>query len=303
MIPKKRAENAYKNQFGRVVVIGGSYSMSGAVQLAAAAVLRAGAGLTVLASTRDVINRIGGFIPEAMFAPLDAADDGSFSGSDAEHIPSILEKADAVLFGNGVTKSPGAKKILEAVLKSETPIKIIDADGINLIADNIQLLKEAKGTTVLTPHEGELERLCNGSGEAPAGKSRGSFAGRFSCERGGCEYSFDRSEAAKRIFAEYGAIVVAKGVPTYICEKTITAVSAGNPGLAKGGSGDVLAGIIAAFSVKENAENIAEALKVAVAVHGKAADIACEKYGETAMVASDVIAAIPEAIIRICYHE
>jgi NAD(P)H-hydrate epimerase len=278
MIPKKRAENAYKNQFGRVVVIGGSYSMSGAVQLAAAAVLRAGAGLTVLASTRDVINRVGGFIPEAMFAPLDAADDGSLSGCDAEKIPSILEKADAVLFGNGVTTSPGALKILEAVLKSETSIKIIDADGINLIAQNIQLLKEAKGTTVLTPHEGELKRLCGG-------------------------IFYDRANVARRIYDEYGTVVVAKGVPTYICEKTITAVSAGNPGLAKGGSGDVLAGIIAAFAVKENATNITEALKIAVSVHGKAADIACEKFGETAMLASDVIAAIPEAIIRICYHE
>jgi NAD(P)H-hydrate epimerase len=278
MIPKKRANNSYKNQFGRVVVIAGSFNMSGAAQLATAAVLRSGAGLTVLASTRDVINRVGGFIPEAMFTPLEAAEDGSFSGGDAHKIPEILHGADALLFGNGVGTGTGAEKILKAVLKADVPIKIIDADGINLIARDIQLLKEAKGTTVLTPHQGELERLI------------------------GAEIT-DRAEAANRIYAEYRAVVVAKGVPTYICEKTAVAVNSGNPGLAKGGSGDVLAGIIAAFCAKETAENLPKAVKTAVMVHGTAADLAAEKFGETAMLPGDVVRKIPEAIMRICYHE
>jgi NAD(P)H-hydrate epimerase len=226
MIPKKRAENAYKNQFGRVVVIGGSFKMSGAAQLSTAAVLRAGAGLTVLASTRDVINRVGGAIPEAMFATLEADNDGFFSGDDSDKIAELAENADVLLFGNGVGKTAGTRKILKAVLRTDVHIKIIDADGINLIADDIQLLKEAKGTTVLTPHEGELARL---------------FGAKI----------IDRAEAAQSIFDEYGAIIVAKGVPTYICADETTAVYAGNPGLAKGGSGDVLAGIIAAFTAGE----------------------------------------------------
>jgi NAD(P)H-hydrate epimerase len=278
MIPKKRAKDAYKNQFGRVVVIAGSFNMSGAAELATAAVLRSGAGLTVLASTRDVINRVGGFIPEAMFTPLEAAEDGFFSGGDADKIPEILNGADAVLFGNGVGTGTGAEKILRAVIDTDVPIKIIDADGINLIARDIQLLKEAKGTTVLTPHQGELERLIG-------------------------EKFTNRSEVASRIYNNYGAVVVAKGVPTYICEKSVTAVNAGNPGLAKGGSGDVLAGIIAAFSAATAAENIPEALKTAVMVHGKAADLAATKFGETSMLSGDVVSAIPEAIMRICYHE
>jgi NAD(P)H-hydrate epimerase len=278
MIPKKRAKDAYKNQFGRVVVIAGSFNMSGAAELATAAVLRGGAGLTVLASTRDVINRVGGFIPEAMFTPLDAAFDGSFSGKDEYKIPEILRGADALLFGNGVGTGTGAEKILRAVLGTDVPIKIIDADGINLIARNIQLLKEAKGTTVLTPHQGELERLIGRTFNK-------------------------RSEAASSIYSEYGAVVVAKGVPTYICEKSVVSVNTGNPGLAKGGSGDVLAGIIAAFTAKETAENLPEALKTAVMVHGKAADLVLTKFGETSMLPGDVVKAVPEAIMRICYHE
>jgi NAD(P)H-hydrate epimerase len=296
MIPKNRAKNAYKNQFGRVVIIAGSFNMSGAAQLATAAALRSGAGLTVLASTREVINRIGGFSPEAMFSPLKANSDGFFSGEDIDKIPNILRGADAVLFGNGVGTGAGAEKILEAVLLSDVPIKIIDADGINLIAKGIQLLKEAKGTTVLTPHQGELERLYSGyfrymsatSIVPPASETDG------------------RRELCLRLIRSSSfpaAFIVAKGVPTYICEKSITAVNSGNPGLAKGGSGDVLAGIIAAFAAKEAAETISEALKTAVMVHGKAADLAAEKFGETAMLPGDVVSSIPEAIMRICYHE
>jgi NAD(P)H-hydrate epimerase len=276
VIPKKRNNDAYKNQFGRVVVIAGSYNMSGAAQLSVSAAVRAGAGLTTLVSTKDVISRIGGFIPEAMFFPLEAAADGSFSGSDAAKLAAFLENTDAVLFGCGVTQSDGAGVLLREVLKSAPPVKIIDADGINLLSKSIELLKEAKGTTVLTPHAGELSRLCGKDAD-------------------------NRSDAALGLFAEYGAFVVAKGVPTYICGSEQTAVNAGNPGLAKGGSGDVLAGIIAAFCAKE--ADTEEALKAAVAVHGKAADLACEIFGETSMTASDLVGKIPEAVMRICYHE
>jgi NAD(P)H-hydrate epimerase len=279
MIPKKRDENAYKNQFGRVVNFAGSFNMSGAAQLSTAAILRSGAGLTTLASTRDVISRVGGFIPESMFFPLEADGNGAFSGKDADLAAEFCKNADVVLFGCGVSESDGAAVLLEKVLKSDVPVKIIDADGINLLARNIQLLKEAKGTTVLTPHQGELERLC------------------------GCEISDSgsRKTAAARFASKNGVIVLSKGVPNFVCAMSSSRIFAGNPGLAKGGSGDVLAGIAAAFCAKE--ENTVAALKTAVEVHGKAADLARDKFGETSMTASDTVSFIPEAIMRICYHE
>jgi NAD(P)H-hydrate epimerase len=279
MIPKKRDENAYKNMFGRVVNFAGCFNMSGAAQLSTAAVLKSGAGLTTLASTKDVINRIGGFLPEAMFFPLEADQNGAFSGVDADNAVDFCKNADVLLFGCGVSQSGGAAVLLEKILKSDVPVKIIDADGINLLARNIQLLKEAKGTTVLTPHQGELERLCEQSIADPE----------------------SRKKAAARFAAKNGVIVLSKGVPTFVCAMSSSRIFAGNPGLAKGGSGDVLAGIAAAFCAKE--ENTVAALKTAAAVHGKAADLARDKFGETGMTAGDVVSFIPEAIMRICSHE
>jgi NAD(P)H-hydrate epimerase len=279
MIPKIRENNAFKNQFGRVVNFSGCFNMSGAAQLSTAAITRSGAGLTTLAATKDVINRIGGFIPEAMFFPLEADGDGAFSGADAPKAADFIKNADCVLFGCGVSQSGGAAILLEMIIKSDVPVKIIDADGINLLARNIQLLKEAKGTTVLTPHQGELERLC------------------------GCKITdtANRESAAADFARQNGVIILSKGVPNFVCTPASERVFAGNPGLAKGGSGDVLAGICAAFCAKE--ENIAAALKTAVAVHGKAADLARDSFGETGMTAGNVVSYIPKAVMRICFHE
>ncbi|MDR0992048.1 MAG: NAD(P)H-hydrate dehydratase [Ruminococcus sp.] len=279
MIPQKRDTNAYKNQFGRVVNFAGCFNMSGAAQLSTAAVLRSGAGLTILASTRDVINRIGGFLPEAMFFPLAADENDAFSGADCGKAVDFIKNADVVMFGCGVSQSAGAALLLEAILKSDVPVKIIDADGINLLARRIELLKEAKGTTVLTPHQGELERLCGHK----------------------ITDSASREASAADFARENGVIVLSKGVPNFVCAKSVSRVFAGNPGLAKGGSGDVLAGIAAAFCAKE--QDLVRALEAAVSVHGKAADLARDSFGETGMTAGDVVSFIPEAVMRICCRE
>lgn len=264
MLPK-RAKNAHKGDFGRLLNIAGSARMSGAAALSTKAALRSGAGLVTLATTETVISRIAGAMPEAMYLPLEA---------DAKNSDIILkecENKNAVSVGCGLSVTEGTKAIVKKVIKNAACPIILDADGINCIADNIDIIRDAKAELIITPHAGELARL---AGISPA------------------EAAADRLTLAVNLAREYGITVVAKGVPTFVAgHGKVYVIPAGNPGLSRGGSGDVLTGIIAAFCAQGLAPLDAAAL--GVFVHGAAADLAAEKLSMTGMLPSDVIENLP----------
>jgi len=259
----KRAKNSHKGDFGRVLNVAGSSGMSGAAALSTKAALRSGAGLVTLASSETVISRIASSMPEAMYLVIDKPD--------ADAVLKECENKNAVAVGCGLSVTDGTKKLVEKIIGNAACTVILDADGINCIADNIDIIKDKKAELIITPHAGELARLCGTTPE---------------------EASADRLTLAVNLSREYGVTVVAKGTPTIVVGKgKAYVIPAGNPGLSRGGSGDVLTGIISAFAA-QGLEPV-DAAAAGVFVHGTAADLAAEKLSETGMLPSDVIENLP----------
>ncbi|MBQ7980752.1 MAG: NAD(P)H-hydrate dehydratase, partial [Oscillospiraceae bacterium] len=259
----KRAKNSHKGDFGRVLNVAGCAAMSGAAALSTKAALRSGAGLVTLASSETVISRIAAVMPEAMYLVTDKAD--------ADTIIKECENKNAVAVGCGLSVTQDTKKLVEKIIKEAACTVILDAYGINCIADNIDIIRDKKAELIITPHAGELARLC---GTTPD------------------EAAADRLTLAVNLSREYGITVVAKGTPTIVVGKgKAYVIPAGNPGLSRGGSGDVLTGIIAAFAAQGLAP--VDAAAASVFVHGAAADLAAEKLSEMGMLPSDVIENLP----------
>lgn len=268
----KRAKDSHKGDFGRLLNVSGCAKMSGAAALSTKAALRSGAGLVTLASTETVISRIAAAMPEAMYLVLDeAGSDGAKPSKNADTIIKECENKNAVSVGCGLSVTADTKEIVTKVIKEAACPIILDADGINCLADNIDIIKDAKAELIITPHAGELARI---SGVTPE------------------EAAADRLTLAVNLSREYGVTVVAKGVPTIVAgHGKAYVIPAGNPGLSRGGSGDVLTGIIAAFCA-QGIEPL-DAAAAAVYIHGEAADMAAEKLSETGMLPSDVIENLP----------
>lgn len=268
----KRAEDSYKNQFGRLLVIAGSKCMSGAALLSVSSALRSGVGLCTLASTDEVINRISSAVPEATLLPLASAADGTISEKNSPALLEAAEKATAILIGPGLAVSDGTKALVKAIIENASCPVILDADGINCTTDCIDIIRSTKNKLIVTPHQGELERL---------------YKAAFSDESACC-----RLNMAMALAREYDIIVAAKGVPNFIVGNGKALICrAGNPGLSRGGSGDVLAGMTAAFAAMGLAPD--DAAAAAVFLHGKAADLAAEKLSQQGMLPSDVIGQLP----------
>ena len=246
--------------------------MSGAAQLAVSAALRSGVGLCTLASTDEVINRIACAVPETTFLPVAASADGSISEKALPALLKAAEKATAILIGPGLSVSDETKAVVKSLIENVSAPIILDADGINCITDCIDIIRNTKNKLIVTPHQGELERLYNAA-----------FSDEPACSR---------LNMAMALAREYDIIVAAKGVPNFIVgNKKALICRAGNPGLSRGGSGDILAGMTAAFAAMGLAPD--DAAAAAVFLHGKAADLAAEKLSQQGMLPSDVIGQLP----------
>lgn len=267
-----RARDAHKGNFGRVLIIAGSIPYTGAPSFAARGAVRAGAGLVFLGVPQAIHTIEAIKNDEAMVFPLPSDENGGLSEA---AIPQILDKLnnfDICLIGPGLGMGDGAVKTVQAVIEAaECPV-ILDADGINAAALNIDILDRAKAPIVLTPHEGEFKRL------------------------GGVIGQEGRLEAARNFAVSHGVILVLKGHGTVTAFPDGDAFvnTTGNPGMAKGGSGDVLAGMIAGL-VPQLGE-LKKAVPAAVFLHGKAGDLAAAELGEYAMTPSDIIGYLPFAL-------
>lgn len=271
---KDHAPDGHKGQFGRVMLIGGAEGMTGALILAARATEKMGVGYTMLRAPEAQLPIIASAVPSALLSSV--PEEGMETKRD-------LPEPDVIAIGSGAGKDPWVKKAINHLLRQPMPI-IIDADGLNALSRMMgayDILKERyeKGLppAVLTPHPGEFLRL------APESSML---------------LSKDRAEAARELAQRTGSIIVLKGMATVVAmpDGDVYINSTGNVGLAKGGSGDVLTGMIAGLAAQM--DSIFDAVKRAVYLHGLVADIASEKYlSETVITPEDLIATIGEALL------
>ena len=269
-LPRRRPD-AHKGDFGRCLIAAGSVGYTGAPVLAARACVRSGAGLVFLGVPQEIYAIAAVKSDEAMPFPLPSTD-GRLTEDAVPELLNRLETADVCLAGPGLGRSAGVSAAVRALLRSCRCPLVLDADGINAIAGHIDLLDEATCPVILTPHPGEFARL------APelAGQSRLSAAGAFA--------------------AAHHCTVVLKGHRTVTAfpDGTVYLNTTGNPGMAKGGSGDVLAGMIAGFLAQKLP--LETAVPAAVCLHGKAGDLCAAAYGEYAMTPSDMICMLAEVL-------
>ncbi|MDR1629149.1 MAG: NAD(P)H-hydrate dehydratase [Oscillospiraceae bacterium] len=226
-----RAYDAHKGCFGHVLCVCGSYQMPGAAVLAAKAALSSGAGLVSAAFPSPAYPAITAHLVESVFLPVDANENGRFSARETEKILNAAQKASVVLLGCGMGTDGDTASLTRAIIKNVTCPLILDADGINIVASDIHMLKEAKGQIVMTPHPGEMARLCGTTTE---------------------RVNENRQETAKAFAREHNVTLLLKGANTVIAapDGTCYMNPTGVPALARGGSGDVLSGIIAAFAAQ-----------------------------------------------------
>lgn len=262
-----RNPSGHKGSFGKVLILGGSEGMTGAAIMAARSASRSGAGLIYVAYPRALGAVIEGALLEPVKRPL-AGRERWFTGAQAKAALAEAEKADAVAFGPGIGTRPATAAFAAEIFKGVKAPLVVDADGLNLLANDIGLLKQRPGPTILTPHPGEASRLLNKSVK---------------------EIEADRLEAFVEFAREHNAITVLKGAQTIVTspdgQRFINPT--GNSGLAKGGSGDILTGLMTGL-LAQGCEPLVAA-QLAVFLHGVAADLAASEIGVRAMIPGDLL--------------
>ncbi|MBE6972393.1 MAG: NAD(P)H-hydrate dehydratase [Ruminococcaceae bacterium] len=262
-----RARQAHKGDFGRVYVLGGSVGYTGAPVFAANAAVRTGSGLVFLGVPEAIWSVVAVKCNEAMPHPLD---------EDKNKVYERISACDAALIGPGLGQSDRAWGLVhDLVSRLEIPL-VLDADGLNVLQGRTGLLTGRTAPTVITPHEGEFARLTG----QPLPVS-------------------DRIGAARAFAEEYGCVVVLKGYQTVTAapDGRVWVNTSGNPGMAKGGSGDVLAGMI--LSLIGQGFPAAESAAMAVWLHGRAGDFAAGELGEYAMTPTELLDFLPRALMEL----
>ena len=263
-----RPEDAHKGNFGKLLLLCGSRGFTGAAYLSAMGALRSGAGLVFLGVPESIYAIEAIKLNEAVVFPLPDRD-GALSRESIGEIQRRLPQMDAMLLGCGLGLTADTEALVCWVLKNVSCPLILDADGITLAAQHKDLLRGRAGITILTPHEGEFARL--------------GYPAR------------ERQDAAAAAARELGCILVLKGHRTVITDGTRTYINpTGNPGMAVGGSGDVLAGIITALVGQGLAP--LEAPACGCWLHGKAGDVCAKQLGQYGMLPTDMLDALPRLL-------
>jgi len=261
-----RNPTAHKGNFGKILLLCGSRGYTGAAALAAMGALRSGAGLVYLGVPESIYEIEAVKLDEPIVFPLPDGD-GKLAVESIEKILQMLPAMDAVLIGPGLGQSSGTFAVLKAVLQEAKCSVVVDADGINLLAQHKDILRGRRYPTILTPHEGEFQRI-------------------------GGVLSGDRQSDAVGLASDLSVITVLKGHNTVITDgKRCYINPTGNPGMAVGGSGDVLAGIIT--SLLGQGIPPLEAAACGAWLHGAAGDICADTYGQYGMLPSDMLQELP----------
>jgi NAD(P)H-hydrate epimerase len=277
-----RARDANKGSYGHVLVIGGSLGKAGAAAMAGFSALRAGAGLSTVATPKSVLATVAGFHPEIMTEPLPETEEGTISLRALESgsgLDTLLERK-TLAIGPGISRNSETAEFVRTMVKRSATSIVVDADGLNAFEGAADKLNGRGRTLVITPHPGEMSRL---TGLSIA------------------EIQANRLEVARNFAREHDSIVVLKGHRTLIAGPTTAAPDSivwvnptGNPGMATGGTGDILTGMVAGL-IAQHPQHPLAATALAVYLHGLAGDLASESVGESSLVATDLVRFLPQA--------
>ncbi len=265
--PPARPADAHKGTFGRVLIVAGSRGMSGAAALAGLGALRGGAGLVYVAIPQGIASIVAAVEPSYLTIPLpeDSAT-GRLCAESRGAIDQALAGKDALAIGPGWGRSPALRELAGHLYRTAEVPAVVDADALNNLADDPDVWSSAARPRILTPHPGEFARMT---------------------DRPIAEIQSQREEAARRFAAEHGIVVVLKGRGTVVTDGNRIAVNTtGNSGMATGGTGDVLTGLMAALLAQ--GMTAFDAARLAVHLHGSAGDLAAADLSQPALIASDV---------------
>ncbi len=268
-----RPHDANKGTMGTMLNISGSFSMAGACILSSMAALRSGVGLLKVAVPHSIYSIVASTVFEAVFVPVKDSNSGTVDSSSLDFLLDTAKHCDSVLLGCGLKYSEDTVAFVSKFITACTVPLLVDADGINALSANIDVLRQTNSDIVLTPHPKEMSRLCGLSVDT---------------------IQADRVGVARSFAKKYNAVVVLKGENTVVTDGERAFVNpTGNSGMAKGGSGDVLSGIIASLM----AQGVVgfEAACVGVYVHGLAGDMAAQSLSKTAMLPRDIVEHLPKA--------
>jgi ADP-dependent NAD(P)H-hydrate dehydratase len=267
----ERSVDSHKGSFGSALVVAGSVGMTGAAVLAGTAALRGGAGVVRLAVPDDCLPIVACHEPSYMTVPLPADEEGRIALSALARIVEWAENATVVALGPGLGRSAALEDLVGTLYQELPRPMIVDADGLNALAAEPEVLARPGGPRILTPHPGEFARL---TGRRPEPEDR-------------CALTLEMAHL-------WGAVVVLKGHRTCISDgRQIVVNTTGNPGMATAGAGDVLTGLIAALACQGLTPF--NAARLGVYLHGLAGDLAAREIGQTCLIASDLLRYLPAA--------
>ena len=269
-----RPRDAHKGTYGHLLIVGGSLGKTGAAALAARAAMRAGAGLVTVATATSQQPVVAGLVVESMTEPLAETAVGSVALEARERVLELAAARDAVALGPGLGVDPETQELARGLARALDRPLVLDADALSALAGRLELLRGVLAPRCLTPHPGEMARML---GVTVADVQR------------------DRVGTASNVATAYGVHVALKGATTVVAvpDGRVFLNPTGNPGMASGGTGDALTGILGALLAREM--DPTDALVAAVYLHGLAGDLAAARLGEESLVAGDLIEALPDA--------
>lgn len=275
---KPRAPDAHKGTTGHALIVAGSPGKTGAAAMAATSAMRAGAGLVTLGLPAGLNAVVEPMVLEAMTVQLDETENGSLAASSAEPILSLLEDKDCLAIGPGLGTGSATKDLISEVISKASVPMVIDADGLNALAGNTGVLLKVNAPVILTPHPGEMARLMDSTPE---------------------KVQADRVACAREFAQSFRTHLILKGARTVIAhpDGRVIINPTGNPGMAAGGMGDVLTGLIAGLLAQGYSPQ--SSAHLAVWLHGAAADALSQTKGPVGFLASEVMAEIPTQIKRV----
>lgn len=273
-----RPDDSNKGTLGSLLCICGSYGMAGAAIMAGKAALRCGIGLLKIAVPKSIYPVCATNILESVYYPLEETSNGVISSKNTDFLLEICEKSSAVVIGCGLSVCDDTKNLVQSVITNcEKPL-VIDADALNCICNKPEILKNLKAPAIITPHPGEMARLLHSTPKT---------------------VNSNRENTAIDFAKEFGVVTVLKGAGTIIAspDGEVYINHTGNSGMATGGSGDVLSGIIGSL-LAQGASPI-NAAAAGVFLHGTIGDLAAEKLGKISMLPTDMIDMIPTAYLKL----
>ena len=273
-----RPDDSNKGTLGSLLCICGSYGMAGAAIMAGKAALRCGIGLLKIAVPKSIYPVCATNILESVYYPLEETSNGVISSKNTDFLLEMCEKSSAVVIGCGLSVCDDTKNLVQSVITNcEKPL-VIDADALNCICNKPEILKNLKAPAIITPHPGEMARLLHSTPKT---------------------VNSNRENTAINFAKKFGVVTVLKGAGTIIAspDGDVYINHSGNSGMASGGSGDVLSGIIGSL-LAQGASPI-NAAAAGVFLHGTIGDLAAEKLGKISMLPTDMIDMIPTAYLKL----